>query len=89
MAIVRVHSPSRPETARPGPTAHDGPLAICCTRARRRVLVSEAAYLDFSTTLLPGTRVLPAITGRARKQLLAASASAPVLPQIRTGLGAR
>ena len=54
-----------------------------------RVLVSEAAYLDFSTTLLPGTRVLPAITGRARKQLLAASASAPVLPQIRVGLGAR
>jgi len=47
-----------------------------------RVLVSEEAFLDFSTTLLPGTKVLPAITGRARQQLLAASASAPVLPRI-------
>ena len=49
--------------------------------ARRRVLVSEEAYLDFSTTFFPGARVLPAISGRARKQLLA-SASAPALPQI-------
>ena len=47
----------------------------------RRVLVSEEAYLDFSTTLLPGHKVLPAITGQARKTLNAV-ASAPVLPKI-------
>jgi hypothetical protein len=46
-----------------------------------RVLVSEEAYLDFSTTLLPGHKVLPAITGQAKKTLNAV-ASAPVLPKI-------
>jgi len=46
-----------------------------------RVLVAEEAYLDFSMTLMPGTKVLPAISGRARKALLA-SCSAPVLPHI-------
>lgn len=47
-----------------------------------RVLCSEAAYLDFSITALPGVKVLPALSTKARRSLLAPSASAPVLPQI-------
>lgn len=48
-----------------------------------RVLVSEEAYLEFSTASLPGMKTLPAITGKARQRLLA-SASAPALPAIPT-----
>lgn len=45
-----------------------------------RVLVSEEAYLEFSSAAMPGIRVLPGIQGKARKKmLLANSASAPVL----------
>ena len=44
---------------------------------------AEEAFLDFSSTTMPGVQVLPAITGRARKNLLLApSASAPTLPQL-------
>lgn len=50
-----------------------------------RVLCSEEAYLDFSSAALPGVKVLPAIPMRARRTLLASSASAPSLPNIRTG----
>jgi hypothetical protein len=43
-----------------------------------RVLVSEEAYLDFSAVAMPGLRVLPGITGRAKQRLIS-SLSAPNL----------
>ena len=54
-----------------------------------RVLVSEEAYLDFSSTVLPGLKVLPGIQGMARRRLIS-SVSAPALagaplPQIPQG----
>ena len=48
-----------------------------------RVLVSEEAYLDFSTTMLPGAKVLPAITGRA----VSRAARAPHAQVLRSRLG--
>ena len=63
-------------------------MRLCCTQHTNplslflytRVLVSEEAYLEFSSAAMPGIRVLPGIQGKARKKmLLANSASAPVL----------
>lgn len=51
-----------------------------------RVLVSEEAYLDFSSTVLPGQKVLPGIQGRSRQRLIsslsAPTLGSPPLPQI-------
>lgn len=46
----------------------------------RKVLVSEEAYLEFSSSSMPGHRVLPAITGVAKRQLMMNSRSLPKLP---------